>query len=64
MLRCSASKHWSQSAMTTNGAGDKKVIVLEFNELVPSLVDRFIAEGKLPNFKRLRNESTVAVTDA
>lgn len=42
----------------------KDVIVLEFNELTPSLVDRFINMGKLPNFARLRQESIVAVTDA
>ena len=42
----------------------KKVIVLEFNELVPHLIDRFIAEGKLPNFAKLRGESLVAITDA
>ncbi len=39
------------------------VIVLEFNELSPRLTDRFIAEGDLPNFERLRNESTMAITD-
>lgn len=42
----------------------KSVIVLEFNELAPHLVDRFLGEGVLPNFKRLRDESIVAVTDA
>ncbi len=42
----------------------KKVIVLEFNELVPHLMERFISEGKLPNFKRLQDESLRAVTDA
>ena len=26
----------------------QKVILLEFNELTPSLMDRFIAEGRLP----------------
>jgi hypothetical protein len=41
-----------------------RVMVLEFNELTPSLMDRFIAEGKLPNFKRLRSQSRVFVTDA
>jgi hypothetical protein len=41
-----------------------KIIVLEFNELVPKLLDQFIAEGRLPNFKRLRDESIVATTDA
>lgn len=40
------------------------VIVLEFNELVPDLLDRFMAAGHLPNFKRLRDESIAAVTDA
>jgi hypothetical protein len=43
---------------------DNRVIVLEFNELTPALVDRFIAQGHLPNFARLRAESIVAVTDA
>ncbi len=40
------------------------VILLEFNELTPSLIARFIAEGRLPNFKRLRDESRVFTTDA
>ncbi|EJU09519.1 hypothetical protein LH128_28333 [Sphingomonas sp. LH128] len=39
-------------------------IVLEFNELSPRLLDRFIAEGHLPNFRRLRDSALVAVTDA
>jgi hypothetical protein len=43
---------------------DPRVIVLEFNELTPSLLDRFIAEGKLPNFARFRAESQVFTTDA
>jgi hypothetical protein len=33
------------------------VILLEFNELTPSLIERFIGEGRLPNFKRFREES-------
>jgi predicted AlkP superfamily phosphohydrolase/phosphomutase len=41
-----------------------RVMLLEFNELTPSLMDRFIAEGHLPNFKRLHSESRVFVTDA
>lgn len=40
------------------------VIVLELNELTPALMDRFIAEGHLPNFKRLRDASVAAITDA
>lgn len=39
------------------------VLMLEFNELSPRLMDRFISQGHLPNFERLRSESTVAITD-
>lgn len=41
-----------------------RVLMLEFNELCPSLMDRFIAEGHLPNFERLREHSLAMVTDA
>lgn len=40
------------------------VILLELNELTPSLLDRFIGEDRLPNFKRFRDESLVFTTDA
>ncbi len=40
------------------------VIVLELNELTPALMDRFIAQGHLPGFARLRSESIACVTDA
>src|SRR2546422_588658 len=40
------------------------VILLEFNELTSSLMDRFMGEGKLQNFRRLYAESQVYVTDA
>ena len=40
------------------------VIILEFNELTPSLMDRFIAQGELPGFERLRSESIECITDA
>src|SRR5260370_21501317 len=40
------------------------VIVLEFNELTPNLMDRFIADGDLPNFARFRDESKVFTTEA
>jgi hypothetical protein len=40
------------------------VILLEFNELTPSLVSRFTAEGRLPNFKRFHDQSRVFTTDA
>jgi hypothetical protein len=40
------------------------LVLLEFNELTPALMDRFIAEGSLPNFARLRAKSEVFVSDA
>lgn len=41
-----------------------RVMMLEFNELSPVLMDRFIAAGHLPNFESLRSKSSVFVTDA
>jgi hypothetical protein len=43
---------------------EKSVILIEFNELAPTLMAKFIAAGKLPNFKRLQDESEVYLTDA
>jgi len=40
------------------------IILLEFNELTPALMDRFIGDGKLPNFARLREGSEVFTSDA
>lgn len=40
------------------------VIMLEFNELTPSLIHRFMEQGKLPNFRRFYEEADVYVTDA
>jgi hypothetical protein len=45
-------------------AVDGPVIVLEFNELSPALMDTFIEQGHLPNFARLRASSQVFTTDA
>jgi len=42
----------------------ESVIVLEFNELCPTLIDRFIDEGRLPGFKTLRDQSVIYTTDA
>jgi len=39
-------------------------VLLEFNELTPALMDRFIADGKLPNFARLRESCEVFISDA
>lgn len=35
----------------------RPMILLEFNELCPSLLDRWMASGDLPNFKRLHDQS-------
>ena len=40
------------------------VILLEFNELCPSLMSRFISEGHLPNFKKFSEEAAVYLTEA
>jgi hypothetical protein len=45
-------------------AAHRPVILLEFNELSPTLMDQFIAQGKLPNFARLKAQSQVFVTEA
>ena len=37
-------------------------LVLELNELCPPLLDRFIAEGHLPNFKKLKQGGDAFVT--
>ena len=38
--------------------------MLEFNELSPALMDTFIEQGHLPNFKKLRDASQAFTTDA
>lgn len=47
-----------------NHKANNSVILLEFNELSPSLMERFIKEGKLPNFQRLYEQSEIYTTDA
>src|ERR1700691_6522260 len=42
--------------------GEPSVILLEFNELSPRLMDHFMARRKLPNFSRLHREAQVYVT--
>lgn len=37
----------------------KRVITIEFNELCPRLLEGWMAEGKLPNFKRFHDKSQV-----
>jgi hypothetical protein len=40
------------------------IILIEFNELVPALMERFIAAGHLPNFQRFYVQSHIYTTDA
>ena len=42
----------------------ERLIILEFNELSPTLMNQFIDAGFLPNFKVLRDTSNCFVTDA
>lgn len=43
---------------------DRSVILLEFNELTPSLIERFSRQGLLPGFARFFEGSQVYTTDA
>lgn len=40
------------------------VLLLEFNELSPMITERFIEQGKLPNFAKLKSQSKVFITEA
>jgi len=40
------------------------VVLLEFNELCPSLMTEFIEAGHLPNFKKLRDASAIFTSEA
>jgi hypothetical protein len=50
----------------TVGASQRpgNIIVMEFNELCPSLLERWMGEGRLPNFKRLQQQSDVFITNS
>lgn len=41
-----------------------RVIFLELNELCPPLIEKFIQQGHLPNFKKLYESSDTYITDA
>ncbi len=41
-----------------------RAILMEFNELSPQLTEKFMAAGKLPNFRRMYGESEIATTEA
>lgn len=42
----------------------RRLMLLEFNELCPSLMQRFMAQGHLPTFQRFFGESLVQTTEA
>ncbi|HEY7798707.1 MAG TPA: hypothetical protein VIA80_08100 [Hyphomonadaceae bacterium] len=48
--------------MGQNSAAAGPVIMMELNELCPPIIERMMAAGKLPNFKRLHAKSDVHVT--
>lgn len=61
--------HLLETALTTvppsqHARQPGKIIVMEFNELCPALLERWMAEGRLPNFKRLYAQSDVFTTEA
>lgn len=41
-----------------------RIVQIEFNELCPSLLDKWMKAGELPNFSRFHAESDVFVTEA
>jgi hypothetical protein len=41
---------------------ERKLILLEFNELCPPLLDQWMAEGLLPNFKAFYDRSEIHIT--
>ena len=41
-----------------------RIVLIEFNELSPYLLDKWVADGHLPNFRRLYERSAVFVTQA
>jgi hypothetical protein len=41
-----------------------RLILIEFNELCPNLLQRFMQRGLLPNFQRFHDSSVVCTTDA
>ncbi len=50
--------------ISSAGIPGSPVILMEFNELCPPLLTRWMAEGRLPNFSRLHRQSDVFLTEA
>ena len=45
-------------------ASSRPLLLLEFNELCPNLMQQFMEEGRLPNFQRLYRRSEIFLTEA
>ncbi|TMK26141.1 MAG: hypothetical protein E6G62_03120, partial [Actinobacteria bacterium] len=43
---------------------DRRLVLIEFNELSPALIDELMRAGKLPTFARFFAQSQVFTTDA
>ena len=57
--------HWAIRLISNqSNAMKKKVILLEFNELTPWLLDKWMKSGDLPNFKRLHDQSVAYTTES
>ena len=49
---------YSQLPARNRYRGDHKLIILGIDGMDPQLLERFMAEGKMPNFARLDRKST------
>jgi predicted AlkP superfamily phosphohydrolase/phosphomutase len=49
---------WLRRRQTRGKAQIKRAVILGFDGMDPELADRFMAEGRLPNLARLRNQGT------
>ena len=52
------------NGLTPLRAAKRKLLLIEFNELCPSLLDRWMAAGDLPNFRKFYEASQVFVTES
>lgn len=46
------------------GLASRRIILLEFNELCPALLEKWMGDGSLPNFKRFFDASQAFITTA
>jgi len=63
-LTTSAIPEMRTEARTAPAGRAERFLLLELNELCPTLLQQFMAEGHIPNFKRFYEQSLVYTTDA